>query len=106
MKTYLDLLPDDVLENIKMMVAENPPPHLNLFEILFFQYINNMNTKELIQYCNDNRIKKSRHSVNNQYVKRLNIIENHLDRKLTQDDEMVISFTRGYEMITYKGWVI
>ena len=58
METYLDLLPDDVLENIKMMVAENPPPHLNLFEVLFFQYINNMNTKQLIQYCNDNRIKK------------------------------------------------
>lgn len=106
MKTYFDLLPDDVLENIKMMVAENPPQHLNLFEILFFQYINNMTTKELIQYCNDNSIKKSRRNVNNQYVKRLNIIENHLGRNLTDDDEMVINFTKGEEMITHKGWVI
>ena len=106
MTTYLNLLPDDVLENIKMMVAENPPPHLNLFEVLFFQYINNMNTKNLIQYCNDNSIKKSRGGVNNQYVKRKNIIENHLGRKLTLEDEMVIIFTRGDNMNSYKGWVI
>ena len=103
---YLDLLPNDILENIKTMVAVNPPPHLNLYEVLYFQYINKMNTKELIQFCNDNGIKKSRGSVNNQYVKRLNIIEKYLNRKLTTDDEMVITFTKGDIMLTYKGWVI
>jgi hypothetical protein len=106
MKTYLDLLPNDILEKMKMMVAVNPPPHLNLYEVLFIQYINKMNTKELIKYCNDNGIKKSQYSVNNQYVKRCNIIEKYLDRKLTRDDELVITFTRGDSMNTYKGWVI
>lgn len=106
MKTYLDLLPDDILENIKTMVAVNPPPHLNLYEVLFIQYINEMNTKELIKYCDDNCIKKSRNGVNNQYVKRYNIIQKYLDRKLTRDDELVITFTRGHSMNTYKGWVI
>jgi len=56
MKNYLDLLPNDILENIKMMVAVNPPPHLNLYEVLYFQYINKMNTKELIQFCRENNI--------------------------------------------------
>ncbi len=106
MKNYLDLLPNDILENIKMMVAVNPPPHLNLYEVLYFQYINKMNTKELIQFCNDNSIKKSRGNVNNQYVKRLNIIEKYLGRKLTRDDELVITFTKGDYMDNYKGWVI
>jgi len=106
MKNYLDLLPDDILEYIKMMIAENPPPHLNIYEVLYFQYINKMNTKELIQFCNDNGIKKSRGSVTNQYVKRINIIEKYLGRELTLNDELVITFTRGERKNTYKGWFI
>ena len=106
MKTYLDLLPNDILENIKMMIAKNPPPHLNLYEVLYFQYINNMNTKQLTKYCDDNCIKKSKKGVVNQYVKRLNIIQIYLDRKLTRDDELVITSTKGQTMNTYKGWVI
>lgn len=95
MKTYLQLLPEDILEKIKTLVAINPPPHLNLYEVLFIQYINNMNTKELIKYCNDNGIKKSKNGVVNQYVKRLNIIEKYLNRKLTHEDTLVIRFTRN-----------
>jgi len=107
MTTYLDLLPDDVLEQIKSMIAVNPPPHLKLYDVLYFQMVNNMNSKQLISYCNDNHIKKSRWgSVNNQYVKRLNIIERYLGRKTTEDEELVIVFTRGEEMNTYKNWII
>ena len=47
-KQKLNILPDDVLEQIKKYIAKNPPPHLNLFDVIYFQYINRLNTKELI----------------------------------------------------------
>ena len=106
MKTYFDLLPDDILEKIKMMIAINPPPHLNLFDVLYFQYINTLNTKQLIQMCKDTGVKQSQRGVVNQYVKRLNIIEKYLGRKLKLNDELVIAFTRGQEINSYRGWVI
>ena len=31
-KQKLNILPDDVLEQIKKYIAKNPPPHLNLFD--------------------------------------------------------------------------
>ena len=106
MTTYLDLLPFELLEHIKTIIAVNPPPHLNLFDVLYFQMINKMNTKQLVLYCNDNNIKKSRNSVNNQYVKRINIIERYLGRPITEEDKLVIIFTKGEKFSTYKEWVI
>jgi hypothetical protein len=106
MPCYLDLLPDDILNIIKRYIAVNPPPSLNLYEILFFQYINKMNSKQLISYCNDNKIKKSSQGVNNQYAKRMNIIERYLGRKPTRDEELVIIFTRGLDMCNWKGYEI
>ena len=104
---YLDLLPDDILEKIKCLIAINPPPHLSLYDVLYFQMVNNMNSKELVLFCNDNHIKKSNSKgVNNQYVKRLNIIERYFGRRATNDDEKVICFTRGKEPIAYTNWII
>jgi len=104
--TYFDLLPDEILEIIKRYIAEKPPPHLNLFDVLYFQYINKMNTKELIKFCDDNSIKKSRNKTNNQFCKRLNIIEKYLGREIKVDERVCIIFTRGDRMYNYLGWVI
>ena len=93
-KQKLNTLPDDVLEQIKKYIAKNPPPHLSLFDVIYFQYINRLNTKELINICKDNNIKKSIKGLNNKYVKRLNIITRYLGRKLLREDKLVISFTR------------
>ena len=94
-------LPDDVLERLKKYIAKNPPHHINLFDVIYFQYINRLNTKELIKICNDTKICKSRNGVNNQYVKRINIIEKYLGRKITREEELVINFTRGEKNINY-----
>ena len=42
-KTKLNMLSDDVLEQIRV-AFKNPPPHLNLFDVIYFQYIK-LNTK-------------------------------------------------------------
>jgi len=104
--TYFDLLPDEILEIIKRHIAENPPPHLNLFDVLYFQYINKTNTKELVKICDDNGIKKSKNGVNNLFVKRMNILEKYLGRKLTNDEDLCINFIKGMRMNNWKGWVI
>ena len=73
------------------------PETLNIFDVSYFQYVNKMNTKELVVYCKGNKIKQSRSSgVVNQYVKRLNIIEKYLGRILNRDEENCVVFTRGH----------
>ena len=96
-KQKLNTLPDDALEQIKKYIAKNPPPHLNLFDVIYFQYINRLNTKELVKFCKDNKIKQSNHGNTNQYIKRANIIRKYLGRELKIEDELVITFTRGIE---------
>ena len=94
-KQTFSKLPDDVLEQIKKYIAVNPPQHLTLYDVIYFQHINKMNTKQLIKCCNNENVSKSRKGVNNQYVKRLNLIEKYLGRKVEDGDMLVITFTKG-----------
>jgi len=96
MNNYLDLLPDELIKIIISHLAVNVPETLNIFDVSYFQYVNKMNTKELVVYCKDNKIKQSRYQVTNQYVKRLNIIEKYLGRILNRDEEKCVVFTRGH----------
>ena len=116
MPTYLDRLPEDLIQiiishlypfrlkrfcrwecglHVPVVLKFCPPISLNIYDVLYFQYINKMKTKELVVICKDNKIKQSRERVTNQYVKRLNIIEKYLGRILNKEEKECVVFTRG-----------
>ena len=102
-KKKLNILPDDVLEEIKKYLYENPPTFLNLYDVIYFGYINRCNNKQLVSICNKNKIKKSRRGVTNSYVKRLNILTSYLNKDIKykflhrkkEEIEHYVSFSRG-----------
>ena len=103
MSSPINQLPDDMLFTIKSFLAPNAPSTLKIDEIAFIQRLNKWDTKQLNQYCKDNNIKKSSGGITNQYIKRKNIIESYMGRKISKDEDHVIVFTKGQSTTNHKN---
>ena len=87
MTNYLDLMPDEILGEIKLHVykekvavyGEGFGGELTLYQCKYIEMINKMTTKELLVIIKERKLKKSHNGNTNKLIKKINIIANYLN---------------------------
>jgi hypothetical protein len=102
MTNYLDLMPDEILGEIKLhayapasILHYLSADELTLYQCKYIEMINKMTTKELLVIIKERKLKKSHNGNTNKLIKRINIISNYLN--WNREDPRLRPLIRSFE---------